>query len=96
MGKQITFYMSENIQTSFVEYLQQNKFIFLDHNAQVAELPFSTNVYSLLWIESQYFKEGICIKKPDTFITDYQMLNRWIKKHVPYQEIRKENFLIKE
>ena len=142
MGKQINFYMSENIQTSFVEYLQQNQFIFLDYNAQIVEEPFSTNVYRLylykqnygqlfmrqdlnhimdimkspviefrkttikleekkvlrgrVWIENQYFKEGICIKKPDTFIRDYQMLNRWIRKHVPYQEIKKENFFIKE
>lgn len=142
MGKQINFYMSENVQTSFVEYLQQNQFILLDYNAKIAEQPSSTNVYSLylykqnygelimrqdlkhildimkspviefrktiikpeekkvlrgrVWIENQYFEEGICIKKADALISDYQMLNRWIKKHVPYQEIKMENLLIKK
>ena len=131
MGKQINFYMSENTQTGFVEYLQQNEFIFLDYNAKIVEEPFSTNAYRLylykqnygqlfmredlnhimdilkspviefrkttikleekkvlrgrVWIENQYFKEAICIKKPDAFIRDYRMLNRWIKKHVSHR-----------
>ena len=54
MGKQINFYMSENIQTSFVEYLQQNQFIFLDYNAQIVEEPFSTNVYRLYLYKQNY------------------------------------------
>ena len=142
MGKQINFYMSENIQTCFIEFLQRNQFVLLDYNAQIVEQPLLTNVYSLylhkqnygevimrqdithimdvlkspviefrktnikleekkvlrgrIWIENQYYKDGICIKKADAFIRDYQMLNRWIKKHVPYQEMNKGEFLIKE
>ncbi|MBR6666204.1 MAG: hypothetical protein IKL22_10890 [Lachnospiraceae bacterium] len=142
MGKQINFYMSDKIQASFIEYLEQNQFMFLDYNAQIVEQPFSANVYSMylykknygevimrqdirhimdtlngpvmefsktiikqeekkvlqgrIWISDDYFNEnGVLIKKDIAFIKDYQMLNRWIKKHVPYQEIKKGEYLIK-
>lgn len=143
MGKQINFYMSENVQVSFIEYLKQNEFVFLDYNAQIVEQPFSTNVYGLylykqnygdvimrqdikqnmdiikspviefnktkikleekrvlqgrIWISDRYFDEnGALIKKDTSFVKDYQMLMRWVKKHVPYQEIKKGEYLIKE
>lgn len=143
MGKQINFYMSEKVQTSFIEYLEQNQFVFLDYNAQAVAQPFLTNVYSLylykqnygelfmrqdlehitdiikspiiefrkttikleekkvlrgrIWISDRYFDEkGALIKKDMSFVKDYQMLMRWVKKHVPYQEIKKGEYLIKE
>lgn len=143
MGRQIIFYMSENVQIGFIEYLKQNEFIFLDDNAQIVEQPFSTNIYGLylykqnygdvimhqdlnqnmdiikspviefyktkikleekrvlqgrIWMSDRYFDEkGDIIKKDITLIKDYQMLMRWIKKHVPYQEIKKGEYLIKE
>lgn len=143
MGKQINFYMNENVQASFIEYLKQNEFVFLDYSAQIVEQPFSTNVYGLylykqnygdvimrqdltqnmdiikspviefnkttikleekrvlqgrIWISDRYFDEnGALIKKDASFVKDYQMLMRWVKKHVPYQEIKKGEYLIKE
>ena len=48
-------------------------------------------------MSSQYYDdEGMLIKKEGVLIKDYQMLTRWIKKYVPYQEIQKGNFIIKE
>ena len=50
-----------------------------------------------IWISDRYFDEnGALIKKDMSFVTDYQMLMRWVKKHVPYQEIKKGEYLIKE
>lgn len=50
-----------------------------------------------LWISSQYYDDkGMLKKKEGLFIKDYQMLTRWIKKYVPYQEIKKGNHMIKE
>ena len=143
MGKQINFYMSKQVQTSFVEYLEQNQFVFLDYNAQRVEQPLSTNVYGLylykqtygdvimrqdlkqiidiikspiiefskttikleekkvlqgrIWISDQYYDEnGALIKKNEEFVKDYKILNRWIRKNVPYQEVRKGEFIVKE
>ena len=50
-----------------------------------------------LWIATQYYDdEGNWVKKSELFVKDYQKLNRWIKKNVPYQEIRKGEYLVKE
>lgn len=143
MGKQISFYMSEKVQVKFIEYLEQNQFMFFDVNFQRVKQPLSPNVFGLylykqnygnvimrqdiieildsikspviqfsktnikkekkkvlqgrLWISDQYYDEnGILVKKDLVFIKDYRLLTRWIKKNVPYQEIRKGEFMIKE
>lgn len=143
MGKQINFFICESIQNSFIEYLQDNQFEFLDRNAGIVNQPSSMDVFGLylyksnygelvmqpgngtsmnilnspviefnktiikaeqkrilrgrLWIATQYVdEEGNWVKKSELFVKDYQKLNRWIKKHVPYQEIRKGDYLIKE
>ena len=143
MGKQISFYMSEKVQVSFIEYLEQNQFMFFDVNFQRVKQPLLPNVFGLylykqnygnvimrqdiieiidsikspviqfsktninnekkkviqgrLWISDQYYDEnGILVKKDSVFIKDYRLLTRWIKKNVPYQEIRKGEFGIKE
>lgn len=143
MGRQINFYICENIQNSFIEYLQDNQFDFLDRNSDIVNQPSSMNVFSLylyksnygelvmqqgngasmdtikspviqfcktgikkeqkkilrgrLWIATQYYDdEGNWVKKSELFVKDYQKLNRWIKKNVPYQEIRKGEYLVKE
>ncbi len=50
-----------------------------------------------LWISDQYYDEGgILIKKDSVFVKDYKMLTRWIKKNIPYQEIKKGEFMVKE
>ena len=50
-----------------------------------------------IWIANQYNDEdGRQIKKDDLFLRDYQMLVRWIKKNVSYQEVKKGEYLIKE
>lgn len=50
-----------------------------------------------LWISDQYYgEEGNLIKKEKVFVKDYQMLRRWIKKYIPYQEIKKGEYLVKE
>ena len=57
MGKQINFYMSDKIQASFIEYLEQTQFVFLNYNAQIVEQPFSANVFVYLaTIKSFRFK----------------------------------------
>ena len=143
MGKQTNFYMSESVQTGFIEYLENNNFIILDYYANIVEQPISNNVYSFylykqnygdiimsqglygnidslnspviqfsktiiknetkkirrgrIWISDKFInKNGELIKKDVTFLKDYQMLTRWIKKNVPYQEIKNGEYLIKE
>ncbi len=143
MGKQINFYMSENIQMSFIKYLEQNQFVFLDNNSKIISQPASMDVFGIylykknygdiimhqynkeimdsikspviqfsktvineeqkrilrgrIWISYQYYDEqGELIKKDIEFIKDYKMLTRWIKKNIPYQEINKGDFLVKE
>ncbi len=49
-----------------------------------------------VWIESQYYNDdGIAIYKKEMFLNDYQKISRWIKKNVPYQQIKKGNDFIK-
>lgn len=50
-----------------------------------------------LWVATQYYDdEGNWVKKNELFVKDYQKLNHWIKKHVPYQEIWDGEYLVKE
>lgn len=50
-----------------------------------------------LWIETKYYNEdGELINKGESVLKDYQMLVRWVKKNVPYQEIKKMNHYLKE
>ena len=143
MGKQINFYMSEKKQESFIDFLRQNNFAFLDSSANEIEQISSTSSMTFylykadygkiqtrnanpgsmdtikspviqysktiiktdqkkilrgrLWISDQYFDdEGNLTKKNDRFIKDYQKLVRWIKKVVPYQMIKKGEYLVRE
>ena len=50
-----------------------------------------------LWIADWYYDdEGNLVKKEGILVKDYQILIRWIKKHVPYQEIKKGEYLVSE
>lgn len=50
-----------------------------------------------LWISTQYYDENnMIIKKEGVIIKDYQRLVRWIKKNVPYQNIQKGEYYVKE
>lgn len=50
-----------------------------------------------LWICTQYYAEdGSLTQKPEQLLKEYQRLVRWIKKNVPYQEIKTGNAYIKE
>ena len=143
MGRQINFYMSKIVEKSFIEFLEQNQFIFLNNDSSVINKTspkgkfrwylykqdygdIKMNQYNMniidtkkspviqfrrtsikeeekkifkgrLWIETQYYDGGEkLIKKNDIFIKEYQMLVRWIKKHIPYQEIKKGEYFVKE
>lgn len=49
-----------------------------------------------MWIATQYYNENEIIKKEGIVIKDYQRLARWIKKNVPYQNIRIGKYYVKE
>lgn len=50
-----------------------------------------------IWVSNQYYDEcGTIIKKNPQLMQDYNSLVRWIKKYVPYQEIKKDECLVKE
>lgn len=50
-----------------------------------------------LWISPWYYgKDGSAIKKEELFIKDYEKLVRWIKKNVPYQQIKAGDYVVKE
>jgi len=50
-----------------------------------------------IWVSNQYYDDyGTIIKKNPQLIQDYNSLVRWIKKHVPYQEIKKDEYSVKE
>jgi len=50
-----------------------------------------------LWLNEQYYnEEGTIVKKDTLLIKDFNSLVRWIKKNVPYQEIKKGEHYIKE
>lgn len=143
MGRQINFYMSNDIQERFIDFLNKKEFVFVDYNASIindisddskrdiylykqdyGNIIMSqndkVNIDSLkspiieyiktkiieeqqtvlrgrLWIETKYYNgKGEVINKGESFIKDYQMLVRWIKKNVPYQQIKYKNYYIKE
>lgn len=143
MGNQINFYMSKHVQDSFIEYLEQNQFVFLDDDSKILFRSNSKIIFDLylykkdygniimrqdnkeimdsikspviqynksviderqkkilrgrLWISNKYYNDdGKLIKKNEMFLKDYQMLTRWIKKHVPYQKIKKNEFFFNE
>lgn len=49
-----------------------------------------------LWMQDSFSKEGVFVRKDETFIKDYNKIVRWIKKNVPYQEVDKEGFVVRE
>lgn len=51
-----------------------------------------------LWISTQYDddEDNMIIRKEELIIKDYQRLVRWIKKNVPYQNIQKGKYYVKE
>ena len=143
MGRQINFYMSKIVEESFIEFLAQNQFVFLDYYGGIINQTFSTNQFGWylykqsygdikmcqngkansvdaikspiiqfkktvikeeqkkvlkgrLWMETQFYDGGgKLVKKNEIFVKEYQMLVRWLKRHIPYQEIKKGDYLIK-
>lgn len=93
MGKQINFYMNETVQHQFLEYLKQKGFLFLDNQSNKIDKPDAKDIFGMYLHKAEY---GEVIKKPEGFLKDYQMLVRWIKKHVPYQEMKAGDAVIKE
>lgn len=50
-----------------------------------------------LWMEDRYYaSDKKLVKKDEQFIKDYQKLVRWIKKNVPYQQIKMGDYIVKE
>ena len=50
-----------------------------------------------IWVETKYYdSSGELVEKNAEFIKDYNRLVRWINKNVPYREIPKGDFLVKE
>ena len=50
-----------------------------------------------IWLSHQYYDDdGNIVKKSHEIVKDYEKMTRWIKKNVPYQEIKKGKYLIKE
>lgn len=142
MGKQINFYMSKSIQMNFIQYLEQNQFLFLDNKLTEIDQVGSDDVLSMylyklnygeifmkqenimsmdcirspviqfnktiireeqkkvlrgrLWISNQYYDKNGVYHKKNALLKDYILLNGWIKKNVPYQEIKKGEYYIKE
>lgn len=141
MGRQINFYMSENVQNQFIQYLINNDFLFLDGGGKKIEFSdlCSDNIYSYylykiefgclltkgngnlidvldspiieflktrikgnkmlrgrLWVSTYYYKDNGQTEESKKYIVEYQKLVRWIKKNVPYQDIKKGEYLIKE
>ncbi len=56
MGKQINFYMSEEIQQCFVEHLIQNQFQLVDRCFNTIEKPCSCDVYHMYLYKAIYGK----------------------------------------
>ena len=54
MGKQINFYMCENTQKNFIEYLQQNQFEFLDSNSNIVNQPSSSSIFGTYLYKLDY------------------------------------------
>ena len=139
MGRQINFYMSNDAQERFINFLNKNEFVFVDCNASIINdiLDDSireiylykqdygniimrrndkVNIDSLngpvieyiktkiledqqtvlrgrLWIETKVYNEPA--NKGESLLKDYQMLVRWIKRNIPYQQIKKKDHYIK-
>ena len=50
-----------------------------------------------LWISDQYYKSNNGkTQQSKNYIMEYNMLAKWIKKNVPYQNIKKGEFFVKE
>jgi hypothetical protein len=150
MGRQINFYMSEEVDNKLIEFLKEQNFEFLfydfKNNALVRlyEIKYSefsqedTYLYKpeygdlhmkdgplvdidqitspvieftrtkivydkkivrrgRIWVETKYYdSSGELVEKKEEFVKDYNRLVRWIKKNVPFQEIPKGDFLVKE
>ena len=69
MGKQINFYMSEKVQASFIEHLEQNHFLFLDVNSQILKEPLSPNVFGLYLYKQNYGNVVMTRNLLRTFLT---------------------------
>lgn len=50
-----------------------------------------------LWLETKYYNDDGNIVCKDTIITqEYNALVRWIKNRIPFQEVTKEGYIVKE
>lgn len=50
-----------------------------------------------LWVESKFYdKNGVVVNKDSRLISEYNLLAKWVKKNVPYQDILKGDYIVKE
>ena len=125
MGKQINFYMSENVQNQFIDFLISNNFLFLDNEGNKIDFQnlCSYNDYYLYKnefgclltknnsidvlnspiiefcktrVKENYKSNNGQTQQSKNYIMEYNMLAKWIKKNVPYQNIKKGEFFVKE
>ena len=54
MGRQINFYMSENVQLCFLGYLKKEKFLFLDKNRRIIKEPNAKEVFGMYLYKADY------------------------------------------
>lgn len=67
MGRQINFYMSEQIQAEFIAFLEQESFVYVDYYVGKTVHPASKDVYSVYLYKEAY---GELVKKFDDKIYD--------------------------
>lgn len=137
MGKQINFYMSENVQNQFIDFMLNNEILFLNNEGNKIEfqdLCFCNDCYlykrefgcllkknnlidvfnspiiefcktkikdnrilrGRLWISDYYKSCNSQIQQSKNYVMEYNNLTKWIKKNVPYQNIKKGKFFVKE
>ena len=67
MGRQINFYMSEAVQAEFMEFLKQNKFLYVDYYVDKTVDPACNDVYMVYLYKETY---GELVKKFDDRVYD--------------------------
>ena len=67
MGRQINFYMSEQIQAEFIAFLEQENFLYVDYYVDKTVHPASKDVYSVYLYKEAY---GKLVKKFDDKVYD--------------------------
>jgi len=67
MGRQINFYMSEKVQTEFIEFLEQNNFLYVDYYVDKTVHPSCKDEYMVYLYKEAY---GELVKKFDDTVYD--------------------------